>query len=91
LGEFENKAAEDSRVESQQMVRYDASYLSAYRDDPKREQMFLSELTEIRKYKLNGRILDVGCGIGTFLDEFPNESWEKYGTDVSELAIQQAR
>ncbi len=38
----------------------------------------------IKKYKNNGRILDVGCSAGYFLDEARNEGFIPYGVELSE-------
>jgi SAM-dependent methyltransferase len=37
-----------------------------------------------------GKVLDVGCAYGLMLKRFPN-SFEKYGTDISEYAINEAK
>ena len=79
-------------VEEAQKGRYDETYFSAYRKDPKRDAMYDAERGRIERLKPEGgRILDVGCGLGLFLAKFPPERWERYGTDVSELAITEAR
>jgi len=47
----------------------------------------------LKKYLQNhpkGRGLDVGCAYGLLLQRFP-ESYEKFGIDVSEHAVQEAR
>ena len=38
-----------------------------------------------------GRVLDVGCGFGLFLDQARASGWEPYGIDVSALAVDYAR
>jgi len=45
-----------------------------------------SSLFEIVK---GGKILDVGCGMGTFLSEMKGD-WNKFGCDVSEFGLQTA-
>src|SRR5687767_7243110 len=75
----------------EQKRRYDESYFSVYREDPARTAMYRAEWGRIERLKPSGRILDVGCGLGMFLSECPSNGWEKYGTDVSELAIREAR
>lgn len=40
----------------------------------------------IRSYSPNGKLLDVGCGLGYFLNHMINEGWEATGVDVSEDA-----
>ena len=84
----------DARAETfreEQKRRYDDTYFAAYRDDPSRREMYRKERARIERYKSGGRILDIGCGLGQFLSEFPPDRWERFGTDVSELAIEAAR
>jgi 2-polyprenyl-3-methyl-5-hydroxy-6-metoxy-1,4-benzoquinol methylase len=85
--------AKDLRtVEEAQKGRYDAAYFSVYREDPKRAAMYKAELARIENLQpTGGRILDVGCGIGRFLSEFSPQRWDRYGVDISELAIREAR
>jgi SAM-dependent methyltransferase len=78
-------------VEEEQKRRYDESYFSVYREDPKREVMYKAERDRIQRFKSSGRILDVGCGLGLFLSKFSPERWDRYGTDISYLAISEAR
>jgi SAM-dependent methyltransferase len=80
-----------SSVEQQQQRRYDESYFVLYRDDPNRLAMYRAERSRIEKLKPAGRILDVGCGLGGFLAQFPPDQWERYGVDVAEIAIREAR
>lgn len=74
-----------------QQRRYDESYFSVYRTDPKRLEMYRSERNRIEALVPAGRILDVGCGIGGFLQEFDAAKWDRYGVDVADLAIKEAR
>ncbi len=87
----ENPTAALDTTEDSQKQRYDESYFSLYREDPKRKAMYQSERDQIQKHNASGRILDIGCGLGTFLSEFSSENWERFGTDISDLAIQEAR
>jgi len=78
-------------VEREQKKRYDDQYFAVYRNDNARKKMYQEEREQIESLKNGGRILDVGCGIGVFLEEFSASKWEKYGTDISDLAINEAR
>ena len=82
--------SESDALESQRH-RYDDSYFSVYREDPKRLAMYRSERSRIERLCQGGKILDVGCGLGLFLSQFPEDRWERFGVDVSELAINEAR
>jgi SAM-dependent methyltransferase len=54
-----------------------------------RKTSYHREIQKLSKYLSHGRILDVGCGMGTFLDHF-SSGWEKHGCDVSSYALQEA-
>lgn len=86
--------AERRRVslEEDQRTRYGAEYFDAYyRNDPKRERMYELERARIEKLAHGGRILDVGCGLGSFLAGFPADRWERFGADISPVAVAGAR
>jgi len=70
---------------------FGSNYFTVYGNDPNRLQMYLAERARIESYKPSGRILDIGCGIGAFLDVFPADKWERYGVDISQYAIDKAR
>ena len=44
-------------------------------------------LDKFEKFKKTGKILDVGCGVGYFLDEAKKRGWEVYGTEYTNEAI----
>jgi 2-polyprenyl-3-methyl-5-hydroxy-6-metoxy-1,4-benzoquinol methylase len=45
-------------------------------------------LDEFEKYRKSNRILDVGCGVGFFLEQAKKRGWEVYGTEYSQKAIE---
>lgn len=70
---------------------YDAYYTDANLAVP----AFLSErvreiIAGFEPYRETGRLLDVGFGSGTILDEAKNQNWDSYGTEVSRPAYEQA-
>lgn len=51
---------------------------------------FIDKLKEIEKRKDKGKILDVGCAMGFFLDIARNSGWETFGVEVSGHAVKYA-
>jgi 2-polyprenyl-3-methyl-5-hydroxy-6-metoxy-1,4-benzoquinol methylase len=55
-------------------------------------QKFQRALQRLRKLKpVGGRLLDVGCGVGIFLEMARRDGWETQGIDASPYAVAQAR
>lgn len=44
-------------------------------------------LDKFEKYRLTNKILDIGCGIGYFLEIAKNRGWEIYGSEYTDEAI----
>ena len=55
-----------------------------------RKKTYQMEIDALKKFVSGGKILDVGCGMGIFLDCFDGD-WEKYGCDVSSYALEEAK
>ena len=45
-------------------------------------------LDEFERYRKSNRILDVGCGVGYFLQVAKERGWEIYGTEYTDKAIE---
>ncbi len=53
--------------------------------------LFEKALSQIESVVPEGRLLDIGCGKGYFLDMARNRGWQVTGVDVSSDAVQSAR
>lgn len=45
-------------------------------------------LDQLEPYRKTNKILDIGCGIGYFLEEAKKRNWEVYGTELSEKSVE---
>lgn len=54
-------------------------------------EYFTNIIDIIRKYKQPGTLLDVGCGVGIFLQRVKETGWKAVGVDLSSGAVQYAR
>lgn len=65
---------------------YSETYYEEWRDKQAgpRLKMWRKRLHELMRYKKNGTLLDVGCGLGTFLEIARAEGFGVSGTEVSE-------
>ncbi len=66
----------------------DPEYLAEEKGRRRQSGVILSRIT---KYKKRGRLLDVGCGPGFFLDEAKRQGWEVAGVDLSLWAKKYAK
>lgn len=48
---------------------------------------FKRRMEIIGKFKVAGRLLDIGCSVGTFLDIARLKGWEAYGSDIDKDAV----
>lgn len=48
-------------------------------------------LSKIKKYKKGGKLLDVGCAMGYFVELAKNAGFDAYGLDASEFAAKKAK
>jgi 2-polyprenyl-3-methyl-5-hydroxy-6-metoxy-1,4-benzoquinol methylase len=74
-------------------VELDAHY-RAYGDWPDSEitrLRYREVLSGFEKHRSCGRLLDVGCGAGYFLEEAADAGWEPHGSTVGALSIDMCR
>ncbi len=45
-------------------------------------------LDKLEKYRKTNKLIDVGCGIGYFLEEAKKRGWEVYGTEMTDKAVE---
>ena len=71
---------------------YDNGYYKEWIAAQKRQRlrMWKKRLAKIRKDRQAGRLLDIGCGEGTFLALAQKEGWQIYGTEISAFASKYA-
>ena len=53
---------------------------------PKRLRMWKKRIKELKNYRNKGKLLDIGCGLGTFLYLMKKEGFEVVGTEISKWA-----
>ncbi len=53
--------------------------------------LFKRSLCEISRFLNKGRLIDVGCGMGYFMDLARSKGWEAMGVEISESAFSHAR
>lgn len=59
-----------------------------YLRDRERIQIRLSEvLARIKRHEWQGRLLDVGCGLGFFVEVAQHEGWDAWGVELNKHAV----
>lgn len=66
-------------------------YSRADHDSPITRRRYRELLEDFEAYRRSGRILDMGCGIGFFLEEAERAGWEAYGSEFEPRAIEIVR
>jgi 2-polyprenyl-3-methyl-5-hydroxy-6-metoxy-1,4-benzoquinol methylase len=71
---------------------YDKGYYSAWVDvqREKRIRMWSNRLKKLKKFRFGGKLLDVGCGEGAFLQLAKKDGWKISGTEMSSYAAEYA-
>ena len=62
-------------------------YLSSYKERKKYFKLLLGKI-KINEYVFPGsKLIDIGCGIGIFLEIMKEKNYEVYGQDISDFAV----
>ena len=64
---------------------YEKDYFSKRDSDNRRMLSYQIEYEKILSYVKGGSVLDIGCGLGEFLELF-GKDWNKYGIEISQYA-----
>lgn len=81
---YTNPQPERKLIEEHYTEEYYKEWME--RQMERRIPMWRRRLKEVKEYKDNGNLLDLGCGIGTFLRLAKQEGFEIFGTEISEYA-----
>lgn len=68
-----------------------SGYVSYLKEKDSFLTYFQGILAQSERFNLSGRVLDVGCGYGFFLEVAQNAGWKIYGLDLSTEPIRQAK
>ncbi len=79
------------RPSVEQMRRQYAGYGLADVESPLTRRRYEELLDEFEAYRRTGRILDVGCGEGGFLEAAARRGWEVHGTESTAGALERNR
>ena len=73
------------------IARYYQHYHDRSTNDAWLERRQLEKLREVERYREAGRLLDVGCGKGSFLRAARDRGWRCFGVEISPQASNDAR
>ena len=79
-------------LSSQLKDHYNEFYYTSWMKEQrkKRHKMWEKRLNKLQKFRPTGKILDVGCGDGLFLEIAKNKGWQISGTELSQFASEYA-
>jgi len=66
------------------------SYDNYFEEEAAIRKSSVKRLKRMSKYTVKGRLFDVGCAVGYFMDTAKNLGWEVEGSDISSFCIKHA-
>ena len=85
---YTNPQPDINTVKAHYQEAYYREWIDSQMD--RRIHMWKKRLNDIQKIKPAGKLLDVGCGIGTFLDLAKDYEYNVQGTEISEFGARHA-
>lgn len=86
--------ASKKQIESYVKAKYSREYAINYSNAlPKLQKRFNYQINQVKKYKTGGKLLDIGCGTGHFLEYLKtnHKNWRISGVEPSKMLRQVAR
>ncbi len=78
----------DRRPAEAELADHYGEYSRADYDSPITRRRYRELLGDFERYRQTNRILDVGCGIGFFLEEGQRLGWEAHGSELEDRAVE---
>jgi SAM-dependent methyltransferase len=72
----------------EELARNYGDYTRADYDSPITRRRYRELLDGFERYRKGNRILDMGCGIGFFLEEAQARGWDAYGSELEPRAVE---
>ena len=84
-----------SKVELEKLYSFDSGYRVRLRDNSAKFghdfRIAKRKYELVKKFKKRGRILDIGCSVGFFLNVAKKNGWESFGIEISKNTAELAR
>lgn len=95
LVRLDPRLAESRIADLYQTDYFDGNHCIGYqnyeRDRPLYERTFAHRLKLIQRFKPQGKLLDIGCGPGYFLNVAATHGFDVFGLDLSSYAVEQCQ
>lgn len=79
------------RPSDEDLAAHYAGYGTSWVDSPITRQRYRELLDRLEPFRQTGRMLDMGCGAGYFLEEAVKRGWTAYGSEFGEHARELSR